>query len=310
MEHKIIETGNTEITFYDIYPVYFIAEQNEHSALTSTLPEGMVDITFNQSFEYKRVSMQEWCIFIDIKFIIKDYFSTYIRSSFYLKAEVKKVFITETLEPIMKEALDKTKEIIIEEYTNREITFDSLVIPFSEEIKNNMVKQTIETFNKQRLETELKNTEEDLKAGLTIPSDQASKLVVQASIIIMDKVFFDDEVFDWKYNSKVLEKVMAPTAYVTMRAECFLIKDGPVHLNWASTTYLFISIDCALQLLLGEHAGKLEKAISKYGLTEEARKAFIIHAGRILPAAKQQLKTDGMEISNLDVLYDWNKMIK
>ena len=311
MEQKTIRAGETDIVFFDVYPLYFIVDTDAESMLVhSSTPEGKVDIKMNQGFNYKRMPDKQWCIFIDMKFAVKGFFSTYIRTSFYLKSDLEKLFTTEIIEPIMKEALDRTGVVIIEEYTKNKISFDNSIIPFTETIKNNMVKETIEIFNTHRLEKETEDGEKEVDTGIKIPCDEVSKLILQGTIIIVDKVFFDNEVFDWKYNSNVLEPIITLTSYTSLRAECFHISKGPVPLNWYSTTYLLICIDIALQLLLGEHAEKLEKAIANKGMTEAARNAFISNGGRILTSLKETLKKDGIHIENLDTVYDWNKLIR
>ncbi len=311
MEQKTIKAGTTDILFYDIYPVYFIVESEVQSMLIrSTTEEGKIDISMSQSFNYKRMHDKQWCIFIDVKFTVKGFFSTYIRSSFYLKCDLEKLFTTAIIEPIMQEALDRTAILIIEEYKKNDISFDNSIIPFNETIKNNWVKETIERFNKQALEKETADEEKEIDAGLTIPFDEVAKLILQGTMIIVDKVCFDDEVFDWKHNIKVLNQTITLTAYISLRAECFAIGKGPVPLNWRSTTYLLICIDMALQLLLGEHSEKLEKAIANKGMTKDASNAFISEGGRILTSLKQTLKRDGMHIQNLDKVYDWNELIK
>jgi hypothetical protein len=302
--------GQTEVQFYKHYPFYFLLEDDAKKIIVSTeTPEGMVDLVVQCAFDYKRYKNKEWSVYIDISFSAAGYFDAYLRSCFFLKRDLE-LFIPETIEPMMEQALEQTGETILAKCKENNLAFGDNFVPFNETLRRNFTNEIIDIFNRQRLEQEREEKETRVEEGLTIPADSVGLIVLTGTIVIIDKVMFDNEAFDWKNNSEVFAEAVPISSYLTMREECIALKDKPILLNWYSTTYLVICIDCALQLLLGPKSEKLEKAVANQGFNSETTKQYISDSSKILANLKPGFKRDGIDIPNLEKGYDWNSLLK
>ena len=312
MKAKTIKIGKIKVNFYDCFAVYFLKTQQVETMLAlEATPEGMVDMAFRSAFDYRRYQDKHWKIYIDVAFSAIGYFDTYIRSSFVIKCDLKNLFIVDTIKPLVKAAFEQSALLIMENSKKNKFPFEDAMIPFNtDSLISNTTNEMITTFNTMRLEEETFVGEKNVKSGLTVPADEIAQFILPATVVVMDKILFDNEYFDWKYNQEVFTKVMEIHSYMTMRGECLEIEDGPVLLNWHSATYLVICFDCVLQLLLGDHSEKLVAGLAKQGLSEGAVQQYIEHCSKVLTNLKQGFIRDKINITNLETIYDWNKMLK
>ena len=156
---------------------------------------------------------------------------------------------------------------------------------------------------------DIKNKKLNVEA-LTLTQGKLTYLSVMACFMIMDEILFLNKAFNRKHNLEVFSDAMPETFYYTLKLRCLKIETKKIKLTLKDTIWFCICLDCALQMLIDDHADKLMPSLLKNGLTAEKQKAFISFADGMLRDMREKWKADGARITNLEKRYDWNALIK
>jgi hypothetical protein len=309
MQNSITTNNGVYIQSINRYVVNFEKLHKEEFLFESDREEGTLKINTFNAFDYERLPDNNWIIHLDIHLRVRQFVQLIIRNSYRLTSDLEHVFTNDVIKPIMKDALETTIKVLSEKCKEETIDFDASVIPYKPFI-DKFANETIETFITHRLEEERKRGEQNLIEGMTIKSDAGSKLIINATIIIIDQVLFKSPLFERRYNVDAFEKAVPIGGYLTMREHCLKINNSSVKLNWYLTTYFVLSLDCALQLLIGDHYETIKAEIEKEGLDEPTRSQFIESGSKLLETLMNIFAEKNFMIANLEQRYDWNSLIK
>lgn len=136
-----------------------------------------------------------------------------------------------------------------------------------------------------------------------------TRLLCKVPFMIMDLVFLSDGEFDHRHNAPILFKHVPEPFYFTTKMRCRTIDTGNVVLSGAHTVYYLICLDCALQLLVGDHEDRFEMLV-RDGLNPEMRRSFISWGTKYFETWHENLKKTGSNITNFDRRPDWNSVIR
>jgi hypothetical protein len=272
--------------------------------------EESILLNYFKSYDYERFPDNNWNVHVDIYFIAHQHFQIISRSSFKLQCEVKDIFTKEMTEHMVKESLDNTITMLNEKVKNKQLDFNTSMIPFQQLVVDNFSAEIIETFDEARREDESEMDEESVNAGMSFTSSDTTKLAFNATIAILDLILYKSPHFDRKHNKNIIEDALPLGAYITLRENSLKINTGDLKLNYYSGVYLIIAMDIALQLLVGDHFEKLIEDLEKAGLDDLARKNFIKFGSQLLEGIKMAFDKGYWKMDNLKVRYDWNNLIK
>lgn len=127
--------------------------------------------------------------------------------------------------------------------------------------------------------------------------------------MVMDEAFFDSPDFDHRHNSSVLFRHIPEPFYYTTKLRCATIDKENVELDGLHSVYYLIALDCALQLLVGEHCDRFDRLVAN-GLTPETRKEFLTFGTEYFDHCRTNLWEKGFRITNFEKRPDWNAVIR
>jgi hypothetical protein len=135
-----------------------------------------------------------------------------------------------------------------------------------------------------------------------------TQILCKLPFMIMDKMFFTDSEFDIRNNAAILFKHVPEPMYYTTKLRCMTIDNGDVALSGTHSVYYLICLDCALQLLVGEHEDRLQ-ALEAQGLTPQVRKNFLMWGTEFFEYYRTELAGKGWRVTNFEYRPDWNAVI-
>jgi len=91
---------------------------------------------------------------------------------------------------------------------------------------------------------------------------------------------------------------------------CMELIKKKIDLNFMQSVLFQICLDAALQLMLDNHAQTLQPAFIKVGFNPDKQKKFIEYGSGMLRKFRNDYKKSGAKITNLEIRYDWNSLIK
>jgi hypothetical protein len=133
-------------------------------------------------------------------------------------------------------------------------------------------------------------------------------ILCKLPFMIMDRVFFTDAGFDIRNNAAILFKHVPEPFYYTTKLRCMTIDKGDVELTGTHSVYYLICLDCALQLLVGEHENRLH-ALEVQGLTPQVRRNFLTWGTEFFEFYRTELAGKGWRVTNFENRPDWNAVI-
>ena len=83
-----------------------------------------------------------------------------------------------------------------------------------------------------------------------------------------------------------------------------------VKLNLLESTHFILCMDCALNLLLGDHAPLLTEAIAANGMTKANEEIYIKEASEFMKGVRETLEKSQATITNLAERPDWNSLLR
>lgn len=136
-----------------------------------------------------------------------------------------------------------------------------------------------------------------------------TRLLCKIPFMIMDEVFFSDKEFDHRHNASNLFKHIPEPFYYTTKLRCSTIDNGDVSLLGIHSVYYLISLDCALQLLVGEHSDRFER-LKERGLTGDTIGLFLTLGTEYFDYMRKSFKRSNFRVANFDRRPDWNALVR
>lgn len=136
-----------------------------------------------------------------------------------------------------------------------------------------------------------------------------TNLLCKIPFMVMDEVFFYAKGFDYQHNAAVLFKHVPEPCYYTTKLRCSTIDTEDVTLSGRHSVYYLLCLDCALQLLVGDHDYRFDQLVDQ-GLTPEVRKNFIRWGTEYFDYMTKTLDAAGVRMPNFDNRPDWNAVVR
>ena len=104
------------------------------------------------------------------------------------------------------------------------------------------------------------------------------------------------------------DKVVSMGQYLTLLGLLPEIDKGPVTLNFRQYILFLILMDCACQLLLGDHEEDFIEGLEQVKVNAGLRKEFMKAAQANVKGAMEDFKKNRSKITPLENLHDWNRI--
>ncbi|MGE0635100.1 MAG: hypothetical protein AB7G44_00990 [Bacteroidia bacterium] len=300
---------NINLEVVNSYSLHHESYEANHPLVVTDKAGGKDSATVYFTYDYERLTNQEWLFHADVTLNYIPYGKQITRTTFNFVCSPAELFSKAIISLIIKEAI---KNAITSFTTYRAHNNMPVVSPVEvpEQVISNFAADAIEIYNKHFAQQEKDNYALASIPGMKLTPGGYTTLTVKGTFMILNHILYEDPVFDNEYNRNALGNYMTVEIYQTLKWKCLHIENEDVQLSWFHTVLFFLCLDCALQLLLGEHADKLTPRLEKYGMIPSIQKDYIKFSSDMLRNLKQQMKNGGMIVSNLDEQIDWNSLMR
>ncbi len=295
-----------ELKIVNKYNLHRVVYDTADPSFGSAYEEPETNISMN--FDYERRPQSEWLFHADAGYEVIPFGKVYTRTTFQITAAEHELFSVEILRPIVEEAIQiakgSYKEFARENNFPKQgviLHMKQLTLSLVTSIITNYKLRTIQDKNNEFLET---------KYGLRLTPGGNTSLIVTGTFMIMDHILYENPAFNNESNREAIMEYVPLPRYETIKLKCLEIDRQNVSLTWVETIFFFLCLDCALQLLLGEHADTLIPQMEELGMIELRRNEYVAFSSDMVKGLKTTLKEGGMTISNLEQQIDWNSLMK
>lgn len=274
-------------------------------AAGATFDEPKASIGVN--FDVEQPQKEQWLFYADISLSIKPYAKILTRSCFKVTCTEVILFTKEIMVPLMEAAIENAISGFNARCKAYNLKHDwdlPDLKTHAPAFADNVIKQYYNDHKPQ-----FENNKLHKQEGLKLTMGNKTNLAVKATFMLVDEVLYENPAFNHKHNRSMFNTAMPMTMYYTLKLNCLKIDTEDIQMTWLNTVHFMLAMDCALQLLLGDHFDKLQPGIERKGLTPENQKAFISFATKMINDLNETLHTSGATIENLEVRRDWNAMM-
>jgi hypothetical protein len=217
-------------------------------------------------------------------------------------------FRTEVLEPCVKIAVDECIKTFKKKCTANSVNLDRDIPPGPDTVQN-ITRGIIERYHKYGKTNYILNQKVSMTWGFKFIQDVRTQIILKLTFMILDDVLYFNKNFNRKENRKQFKDCVPESKYHTVKMKCKEIDNQEVTLSWYYTFYFLNCLDCALQLMLGDHEQKLLASLGPKGLTDQNRDFLIREGAKILDDFNNDFKNTGKVTIDVDKKYDWNRLI-
>lgn len=264
--------------------------------------------SLNLNFDYEKIDDIHWLLYLDIGFDLKPVAKICNRTSFKVNCNEETLFTNQTLIKMIPEALKNC----IKEFNNccKAAGLKSDWEPTGIEKSNeSFAKTLIHQYSSSRKYDDIRN-KSLMTEGLSLTPGRLTNLAVKLTFTIMDELLFLNKNFDTPHNRNQLNKQIPIPYFYTLKVKCLVLEKEKINLTWMQTVFFFLSMECALQMLIGDHYEKLISSLEVKGITNKDCDSFISYGTKLLAEMHAHLKKMGTNISNLEEKHDWNLLIR
>jgi hypothetical protein len=266
--------------------------------------EGNANIANN--FDYEHIAPNNYNIFIDIN--VKMYpIAIRTRTSFSIESDDVSwdtLFVLKYITPMVDHALTNAYNSFVEHFNNNcDDTINE--IPVIESVTQMFSQGIISQYQTLRKNDDIKNAYLIKNTGLEIITGTSTILTIHPTFVILDEIVYNNPQFNRKQNRKTLFDVIPEPQYTTIKLHCLQILEKDVVLNYYDTIMFFQCLDCALQVLMGDKADKLQAVMHSNGFDSDAQAIFIKQGTTMFKQLRNTLKDSNARILNLETNYDW-----
>jgi hypothetical protein len=270
--------------------------------------EGGMKGSVSMNFDYEKGN-KCYYLHIDTSIGLPSKGHIMVRSVFKLNygKALRVLFVPGLLEPAVRGAWDICAEAMQQRCQANGISFDK-PLKISDEIIRKHAASMKEQYFKSRRMDDAANKHLLMKTFLTFTIGTKTVLLLRATVMILEEVLVINPAFDCTHNSSVFP-VPIPI-YHTVKLKC--IKEGKekITMNFYYGRYFLIMLDCALNLLSGEHARLLAPALQEKGMTKLKEAEFIVEANKYFAMLHAFFKKSNIRITELSNPPDWAKLIR
>jgi len=298
-----------ELTVVHSYRLHQEVYGAEHplAILNAGKEEHQANLNFN--YDYERLPKLQWLFHADVTFQLIPCGMLMTRTTFSFTCSAAELFSVPIMSLIIKEAMNvNTADFAA--FASQNNLPAGITIPITDELIAALVPGVIETYTNYRANDDKNNYTLNTTNGLNLTTGGNTILIVKGTFMIMDHILYENPNFDVIHNQQKIMHYVPLPVYETIKWKCFQIEKGTVQLSWMHTIFFFLCVDCALQVLLGEHADRLLARAEQLGLSPLKQQEFITFSSDMLRVIKKSMKTGGMHVTNFDEQIDWNGLIR
>jgi hypothetical protein len=301
---------NIELKVVNSYILHHEVYGPEHPLhhLNNANPEAPVaNISF--TYDYERLPQDEWLFHADASISIIPYGNLLTRTSLQLTATPAELFSPPIMKLIIKTALE-TVTATFPQFSATNHFPQMGTIGVTDQLIIGFLQPAINTYTHHRAKNDINNHVLLTTAGLQLTPGGNTSLILKGTFIILDQILYENPAFNGEHNRNAIATYVPLPSYETVKWKCIQIDKQNVQLTWMDTMFLFLCLDCALQLLLGDHADTLTPGIEKFGMSELRRQEYITFSSEMLRVIKNQMKDKAFTILNLEDQIDWNRLMR
>jgi hypothetical protein len=217
-------------------------------------------------------------------------------------------FRTEVLEPCVKIAVHECINTFKKKCTANNVNLDRDIPPGPGTVQK-ITQGLINMYYKHDKENYILNQKVIMTWGFKFIQHVRTQIILKVTFMIMDDVLYFNKNFNRKENLKQFKDCVPEPKYHTVKMKCIEIDHKDVTLSWYHTVFFLNCLDCALQLMLGDHEQKLLASLGPKGITDQNRDLFIREGAKILDDYNDEFKKTGKITIDIEKKYDWNRLI-
>jgi hypothetical protein len=279
--------------------------------INSNIEPDQLQLTFSSNFDYEMLPKKKPRVYIDIGLKALPLASIYFRVRFEGEScdlYWSNYFQPEVIEPCVKAAVDECVRAFKEQCIANEINLTAEIKPGPITVQN-ITNAICDAYHNHRRGMDKDNRKVINSPGLEVTPGRKTQIPLKITFMILDDVLFNNRNFNRRENLENFTEVVPVPLYHTVKMKCMEIDKGEIKLSLYHTAFFLVCLDCALQLMLGDHEQELLTSLNGTGLSIASRDIFIEEGSILLRDFKKQTKSAGVHITFLDKRYDWNALI-
>jgi hypothetical protein len=279
--------------------------------VNSDIEPNHLQMSFSSNFDYEMLPKKKPRVYIDIGLKILPLAAIYFRVRFEGEScdlYWSNYFQPEVIEPCVKVSVDECIRAFREQCIANEINLTAEIKPGPKTVQN-ITNAICEAYHNRRRSMDKDNRKVINTPGLEVTPGRKTRIPLIITFMILDDVLFNNRNFNRRENLENFTEVVPEPVYHTVKMKCMEIDKGEIKLSLYHTAFFLVSLDCALQLILGDNEQELLTSLHATGLSLENRDMFIEEGSILLRDFKKHTKSVGAHIPFLEKRYDWNAMI-
>lgn len=219
------------------------------------------------------------------------------------------VFTHDFLLPITKISIESCYQCFFEECEEAKNPY-KYGLEINEDLPEIIIATIIEKYTWYRSKDDQKNADLLSIIGIDCVSGTDTIIVINTTFCILDQILFHHPAFDKQHNKEAFSDSVPIPRYLTLKFKCLLIEYDDVQLNVFDMIMFCQTLDCALQMLVGNKSDVIIKAIAGKGITNELQQEYITLGTELFAQLKESLQTTNTRLVNLENFVDWNSLLR
>jgi hypothetical protein len=263
-----------------------------------------VDVGVTYDFEF--VEDGKLLFHLDTQIILENILQQIYRGSYLMNCKQEEIFTREILEPLIGRNLEIMKNEIADANTEVGNRIDMKGIDIGYELIHDITGVFIDGITSQNINLFGDNGMN--QPGLHIPKPGNNSLMALTMINVMDQLFFDNPAFDHPKNQQAFNRVANLCHYITLKNRLLKMFEGEVTLSM-SQYFLFLAfMDCASQLLVGEHDQDFIEGLKTLKVDDEALKMYLKMSREHYKGALEHFDKNNITVTYLKHTRNWNSV--
>ena len=266
----------------------------------------------SSNFDYEKLPGNVYRMYIDIGLKVVPHAAIITRTSFEYQNDTlgwNDFFTGSGIQPLVKTALETCLTIFMEQCEVENIDLDWEMTGEDAKVKT-ITDQFIELYINDRRQYDVENQKMMEEIGLTLTPGLNTRNCMAMTFLIIDEVLYYNPQFHRLQNRINFGEVIPEPLYFTIKMKCLEIKDKDVQLSIFHTIFFLMCLDCALQLVLGDHEAELISKLGERGLNETNRQLFISEGSKWFNVLKEEFLKINFNLSDEALKNDWNRLIQ
>lgn len=284
-----------------------------HPLVTDSETDSQEDTyTISNNFDYEKLPGNVYRIYIDLGLKVEHYAAILTRTSFEYRTDTlgwDNFFTGPVLQPLVKTALETCLSSFSAQCKANNIDREWEITDAEAKVKN-ITWQFIGLYIHDRRPYDIGNRKIMEEIGLKLTTGPNTRDGIVMTFMIIDEVLYYNPQFHRLQNRINFGEVIPEPLYFTLKMKCLEIKDKEVQLSVFHSIFFLMCLDCALQLMLGDHEAELISKLRQRGFNEANRQLFISEGSKWFSLLKEEFLKINFNISDAELKKDWNRLIQ